>query len=325
METYKGSMKARTIWHDKEKSWMDEVDVQRESGDILIESRYSLISQGTEKTMISDTIPKDVVEQMAVPHMLGALNQEFTYGYSLVGKVIEGNETYLDKYVHLMHPHQDIVAAAPSQVSVIPDNFDLPVSTLASNMETAVNAVWDGEVEIGDHVLVAGYGLIGALVARIVQEIPGVSLEIMEANDGRIRHLKAHGFHRFVSQEQSDYDVIFNTTGSEEVLQSALSLTRKEGKVVELSWYGSKEVRLKLGSDFHYGRKQILSSQVSNIPLRKSGVWDYKKRKSLVFELLQKMDFSHLTGNTIPFDQTPQFFNALRIGKEKEISTVIQY
>ena len=85
-----------------------------------------------------------------------------------------------------------------------------------------------------------------------------------------------------------------------------------EGKVVELSWYGEKEVSLNLGGDFHLQRKQIISSQVSRVPYDKSARWDYKRRKEVVLKLLKNSIFDSILTNEINFEDAPAFFNSLR-------------
>ncbi|XOV94964.1 MAG: zinc-binding alcohol dehydrogenase [Bacteroidota bacterium] len=320
-------MEARTIWHNKERSWSEAITLGDLSVEkVLIKSTYSLVSQGTERTMITHKLPVEIAQNMTVPYMQGCFSDKFTYGYSLVGEVIEGKNSQKGKLVHLMHPHQDYAVADVSNVFEIPLDMDPKVATLASNLETAVNALWDSEIEAGDHVLIAGYGLIGALLAVIIQKMPGVSYEIKESDPKRKSLLRAHGHTDMMDDQNSDsYDIVFNTTGNESVLKEALKRTVFEGKIIEMSWFGASSVNLELGADFHYGRKRIISSQVSHIPLRKRGKWDFQKRKQLVFQLLSELDFSHLTGNVISFEDAPAFFEKLRNGSPNEISTIIKY
>ncbi len=319
-------MEASTIWHNKERSWVEKVQLPNSEGVLTIESIYSLISHGTEQTMLTQKLPPESIRHMRVPYMMGNLNDQFTYGYSLVGKVLEGSGTLTDKYVHLMHPHQDYALVSETSLFPVPEGMDLKLATLGSNMETAVNALWDSEAEVGDKILIAGYGLIGALIARLVQKIPGVTLEVMDMDPDRIRLFISHGFQEFKDRSSAgEFDIVFNTTGNEGVLQKAMRLTKVEGRIIELSWYGSKTIQLPLGADFHYGRKRIISSQVSNIPRRKQGDWDFMKRKELVFKLLGELDLSGLTDHVISFEDAPEFFGRLRKGLVKDLSTIIKY
>ena len=311
------------IWHNKEKSWIKSLKkTYLEEKDVLVKVIYSMISLGTERTIITQNFSNELSEQMAVPYMKGSLMDAFTYGYSVVGEVISGPEFWIGKNVHLMHPHQDFIIVSEDDLVEVPEGINLKSATLASNLETAVNAIWDSEVAIGDKVLVFGYGLIGGLIAALVNQIPGVNIEVAETNNHRKRLHLAHGL---PERSMNDYDIIFNSTCDQKALQEALSLTRHEGKIIELSWYGSKNTTLNLGSEFHYGRKQIISSQVSHIPYKKLPVWNYTKRKQLVFDLIAEIEFSYLLDNEINFKATPEFYKQLRRNEIKNLSTIICY
>jgi len=100
-----------------------------------------------------------------------------------------------------------------------------------------------------------------------------------------------------------------------------------EGKIIELSWYGTKSVQLNLGGDFHYQRKQIISSQVGQVPFEKSARWNYQRRKETVWELLKNPLFdAHIT-HEIPFTESPAFFDKLRNGEVQNegLGWVIRY
>jgi len=317
---------ALELWHNKKLSWLTKTELlMTEEDDIVVESCYSLVSLGTERLVTSENLTEEMGKNMSVPHMKGDLNTEFTYGYSLVGHVIQGSNDIKNKLVHLMHPHQNLVTIKSGSVFVVPDDMDPKLATLASNMETAVNALWDAKVEIGDSIMVIGYGTIGALISLLARSIAGVEVSVLDNNQNRNNAAISHGFQTYNENSGYAFDVVFNTSANEEMLQKALELTRTEGKIIELSWYGVKSVNIELGSDFHYGRKQIISSQVSQIPHRKQPVWNYKKRKELVFKLLKDLNPIYLIESEVPFLETPVFFEKLRHGEVENLGVVIKY
>jgi threonine dehydrogenase-like Zn-dependent dehydrogenase len=275
----------------------------------------------------SGKLSKEASQVMRIPHMKGDFFSQFTYGYSLVGEVMEGPGKIIGKQVHLLHPHQEMAFVQTSQVTVIPEGLLPNVATLASNMETAVNANWDAEINIGDHVLIIGYGVIGALVASLVIKYPGVKLTILELDDLRAAKARDYGFSvvRSADEIDSEFDIAFNASASESGLQVAIDKTVTDGRIVELSWYGSKKVSLDLGNAFHHGRKRIISSQVGRIPANKQSNWSFEKRKMLVFNLLKQPEMIELLKNEILFSETPDFYKKLRNKEINEFSTVINY
>lgn len=316
------------LWHSHENSWFktEQISPDFNSKDyLLVKPSYSLVSLGTEKLVISNKIQLSTEERMRIPHMKGSFQDTFTYGYSLVGEVIEGPDSYVGNHVHLLHPHQDLALVHVEDAFIIPDQVTLRASTLASNMETAVNAIWDSEITLGDNVLIVGYGIIGALVALIAKDFPGVSVKILEINKERAQKAKKHGHDVISIAPDEAYDIVFNTSGKGAGLQVAIDSVRVEGKVVELSWYGSKRIEVNFGDSFHYGRKKIISSQVSKIPSHKLSNWDFTKRKKMVFDLLSKHQPDYLIDKEIAYEEAPEFFNELRNNPTDNIGVIIKY
>lgn len=317
---------SRALWHQsREKSVLLPIEPSLpEVGELQIKSLFSLVSTGTERLVARGEIPEKTWDVMKVPYMQGGFGFPVKYGYSLVGEVISAG-SYSGKMVHLLHPHQESITVDQNAVFEIPSNVPAKRATLASNLETAVNAVWDAGITVGDKVLVAGFGMIGSLVARLVSMIPAVELQVLEKDEEKRLLGESLGF-KMVDKTGSGYfDVAINTTANGEALQNCIESVGLEGRIVELSWYGIKGVNLHLGADFHYQRKRIISSQVSKIPGERSSRWDYYRRKQVVFELLQSDVFdAHIT-KVIPFDQAPDFFNDLRQNRFDGLGCCIRY
>ena len=319
-------MTGTELWHNSQLSWLKQVEIdptQISDDQILVKALFSLVSQGTEKLVLSSKLDLETSKYMSFPTLKGVLaRSDFTYGYALTGQVIAGNPNLLNKYVHLLHPHQSYAIVAASEAFLIPDASMVQKATLLSNLETVINAIWDSHISIGDEVLVIGYGGIGALLAQVINQTPGVNITIKE-NDPK---KKLHALELFeTATQRRTYDLVFHTSGTEDGLQYGIDRLKKESKLIELSWYGPKEVQVLLGKSFHYDRKQIIASQVTSIPYFKSSHWNYTRRKQLALKLLSKINFEHLITNTIRFCEAPTFYNKLRRGEINEIGTLITY
>jgi len=223
------------------------------------------------------------------------------------------------RLVHLMHPHQTNCWIKKDHYTFLPEGMAAQKATLISNMETIINAIWDSGVGVGDRVMIAGFGNIGVLLAETLRHIPGISIYIHEINDWRKAQAESYGFKVLERvSSKSDFDVSFDTTSAAQGLQDCIKVVKEEGKVINLSWYGTKNIEIHLGGDFHYGRKHIISSQVSKIPHFKRNNWDYAKRKNLAIKLLMEYPYEQYMDVDVPFNETPEFFEALRLGKEGE-------
>jgi threonine dehydrogenase-like Zn-dependent dehydrogenase len=304
----------KALWHiDHETSVLKEVNSPVEKDGLLeIESRYSLISTGTERLVSLGKVLPSFDNSMAVPYMEGGFALPIKYGYSLVGEVISEGK-YKGKNVHLMHPHQSRCWVEEENVTLLPDGMALEKAPLISNIETVINAIWDSEVTIGQTVLIAGFGNIGALLAETIRHIPGVRVYILEQNEWRKAKAKELGYE---ISPINDVDIAFDTTASSGGLQACIQSVKDEGTVINLSWYGSKSVQINLGADFHYGRKKIISSQVSVIPNNKKSNWDYAKRKALAIQLLMQYPYEKCISTCVPFEESVDFYHQLREGTQ---------
>ncbi len=318
--------KYRAFWHTSPTtSEVREVNFPAlEPGYCVVQSLYSLISTGTERLVATGHVPASLHNSMAVPYMEGSFPFPVKYGYSLVGRVVQGSPKVKGRLVHVLHPHQSHCMVQEVDVFPVLDEVPPLRATLASNMETALTALWDAEVAIGDKVLVVGFGMIGALVARLLQALPAVTLFVQDTDAERTAIAQRAGF-TTAPPEIHDFDIAFHSSGSEAGLQTSIDAVGHEGKVVELSWYGTRPVSVHLGGSFHRQRKQLISSQVASLPARRSARWDFRRRKEVVFELLKDEAFDRHITKIVPFENLPSQFNRIRQGDRSELGWGVRY
>jgi threonine dehydrogenase-like Zn-dependent dehydrogenase len=322
-------MTIRELWHTSPSH--SEIRIKAVNSfketDVMIKSEYSLISAGTERIVATGAVPRNIEEEMAVPGMEGSFHFPIKYGYSLVGKVIHGPPRLLDKYLHIMHPHQDYVFTEGHKYNLIPKDFPLKRAVYTPIMETALNVLWDSDISAGDRVLVCGFGLVGAVIALLLSRIPAVFVTILENDADRCNVASSFGFQLFseYTVPRGGFDCAVNTSGAQEGLQICIDSTANDASILEASWYGNYPVQVNLGTHFHPGRKKIISSQVSRIPLAKSGRFTYERRKATVFELLKDDRLDRIPLREISFEEAPQIFDSIRKKLYNQLCTIIRY
>ena len=317
----------QAIWHTSKTQTIvkEEPLSDLSEGFCSVKSLFSLISSGTERLVATGKVPAELYTKMEVPYMQGRFPFPVKYGYSLVGEVASPDHPWYGRLVHLMHPHQGHVLAKATDMTLLPDDLPARRATLASNLETAVNAVWDAKVSVGDRVLVVGFGMIGALVSRLLSWIPAVELLVAEQNPKRRELARRMGFDPLSTPQAGYFDQAFHTSSSAAGLQTCIDAVGMEGTVVELSWFGNQAVQLQLGGGFHYQRKKIISSQVSHIPGDRQQRWDYRRRKEVVLQLLQNAAFDEHITDEIALQDAPTFFDQLRNGTADGLGYCINY
>jgi threonine dehydrogenase-like Zn-dependent dehydrogenase len=319
-------MAKRLIHYSNKLSALEEFDLKPlENDEVLVQSIASGISLGTERKVALGQIPVKVNQIMRVPYMVGEFNFPLGYGYSLIGEVIEGDKKWLNKKVHVMHPHQDICRVKKKDLIEIPSELNEAKASLISNMETALNAYWDGRIKQSDRILIIGFGLIGALLSGVIKIKTQNQIQVLEKDIERRKIAESLGIDTVEKAEESNYNIVYNTAGNSDSIETAFHALKQEGSLVELSWYGDKKVCIDLGSDFHIKRLKIISSQVSHVPERKKRTWDFKRRKKAVIKLLQNPWFENLPLEAIPFNDSAQFFIKMRENKTPALSYYFKY
>ncbi len=300
-----------SLWHINEhKSELISIDIPEKSGEnqLMLRSDYSLISTGTERLVSTGKVPASLYSAMSVPYMEGEFTFPIKYGYSSIGS--QDNQ-----YYHVMHPHQKTIIVDSKDTYPLSQAIPTYRATLISNIETTINAIWDADLKEDADIAICGYGNIGSLLSLTLRHFGFKEVSVIESNTWRQEKAEQLGFKVIDVTEQTNYDVIFNTSASGKGLQYCIDHLNPEGRVVELSWYGSTKINLSLGEDFHYKRLKLISSQVSKISPMAPVNTTYLSRKQLAEAVLLDESFDKLIADFVLFENSPAFYNDLRKNK----------
>jgi hypothetical protein len=116
-----------------------------------------------------------------------------------------------------------------------------------------------------------------------------------------------------------------HASATSEGLQRSLDLLAPEGTVVDLSWYGDREVRLSLGGAFHSSRLGIRASQVGAIAPARRARRTTADRLALALDLLRDPAFDALISGASPFRELPVVMARLAAGDLPAICHTITY
>src|SRR5699024_2864809 len=160
----------------------------------------------------------------------------------------------------------DVYVVPADTVLPLPDDVPDRRAVLAGNLETAVNALWDAAPRVGDRACVVGAGTVGCCVARLLAQIPGTTVTLVDVEPGRAEVAHALGA-RFAHPDEveGDHEIVVHASHSTAGLRRCLDLLAPDTEVLELSWYGDREVSLPLGEAFHSRRLGIRASQVGAV------------------------------------------------------------
>lgn len=249
---------------------------------------------------------------MRAPFQEGDFPAPVKYGYCMVGRVLHGPDGLQGREIFCLHPHQDRFVIPADAAHPLPAGVPAARAILAANMETALNALWDAGVLPGDRVSVIGAGSVGCLIARLAGAIPGCDVELVDINSVRAPVAQTLGV-RFALPEQArgEVDVVFHASGSAAGLSLALSLAGFEATVIELSWYGDRQVSVPLGASFHSRRLTLKSSQVGSVAAPRRARRSLSSRLQLALSLLADATLDTLINSEGSFRELPRTIERL--------------
>lgn len=292
--------------------------------EVLVRTLHSGVSRGTETLVFTGRVPSSQWGTMRAPFQEGDFPAPVKYGYLNVGVVEDGVPELVGKTVFSLYPHQTRFVVPASSVTVVPGNVPAHRAVLAGTVETAVNALWDGSPQIGDRIAVVGAGMVGASVAAVAAGLPGVRVQIVDPDPARSRLAEALGVsYAAPADADDDCDLVVHASATSAGLTRSLELLAPEATVVELSWYGDRQVSVPLGEFFHSRRLTVRSSQVGGIaPHRRR---TYAQRLALSLALLSDPRFDALITGRSPFASLPEVMPRLADGSLPALCHVIDY
>lgn len=302
--------------------------------EVSVRTLFSGISGGTEMLAYRGELDADMAVDETLGSLGGTFRYPFRYGYSCVGTVEQSRSDIEEgALVFAFQPHQDVFVANAADVVVL-GSTDARLATMFPLVETALQISLDAGPVAGETVAVFGLGAVGLLTALMLRRagarvlgvdvVPwrrdaaiGVGIESC-APDELADRVRAGG-------NSARIPVAIEVSGNPDALRTALGVLSHEGLVLVASWYGSKEVSLPLGADFHRRRLTIRSTQVSTIPARLSDRWTPERRRRTVVDLLDDLPLDRLATHTFAFDDAGDAYAAIDAGIAGLIHAALGY
>jgi len=295
-------------------------------GEVRVRTLYSAISRGTESLVFTGQVPTSEFERMRAPFMAGTFPYPVKYGYASVGRVDFGPPDLHGRIVFALHPHQSAFTLPADAVTPIPERLPPARAVLAANMETALNAIWDGAPAPADRIAVVGGGVVGCLVAWLCGRIPGTEVTLVDVVASRADLARALGV-GFAAPEAApgECDLVVHASGSEAGLATAIGLAGDEATVLELSWFGSREIKVPLGGSFHSRRLKLASSQVGRIAPSHRSRWTFRRRIAAALDLLDDPALDALLAPAVAFSALPSLLGDILAPQSGVLCQLVTY
>jgi threonine dehydrogenase-like Zn-dependent dehydrogenase len=295
-------------------------------GEARVRALFSGISRGTERLVFNGAVGQGEWERMRCPLQEGAFPFPVKYGYCATGVVEEGPADLMGREVFCLHPHQNWFNAPVEMLTPIPAGIPARRATLAANMQTALNALWDSGAGPGDRIVVVGAGVVGLLVTLLAARLPGAVVTAVDPDRGRQPIVQTlGGAYAHPQQVPDDADVVFHTSATSAGLDTAIRCAGFEATIVEMSWYGDRPVTVDLGGAFHSRRLRLVSSQVGAVATSRRARWDHRRRAEMALSLLAPPVLDALVAEEIAFEDAPRELPRILAPGTAGLAPVIRY
>ena len=254
-------------------------------GCVLIQTHKSLISSGTERTLLNfgkaNLLQKARLQpaQMklaidkirshgffpTIQKIYHKLDQPLPLGYCNVGHVLEVGDGVHDIQVGdrvvSNGPHAEIVCVPRNLVAKVPENVFDEAAAFTVIGAIALNAVRLISPGLGETVVVIGLGLVGLMVADLLK-INGCQVIGIDPDDKKRAIAAAKGFitidpktvapEKYIAQLTNgvgaDAVIIASASQSNEVIAQAAAMSRKRGKIILV---GAADLQLDRAAFYH--------------------------------------------------------------------------
>ena len=309
-----------------------------EADQMLIRTLRTIISTGTELTMLSGDYPPGSVWDRITSYPC-------LPGYSHIGQVVSVGSGVPDEWVGRKAAthgrHAAYVVAKPEHARVVGRDLPDEQAALFTISEIVMNGVRRSGATWGECAVVYGLGLLGQLTARYCHLAGARPVVGVDVADSRLALLPdTPGMHGINPQSQSVKDTVaaltrgrladvgFEVTGVAELIPSEFDALRRQARLVILS-----SPRGITAFDFHdlcnSPSYTIIGAHNGSHPPHPSGdnPWTNHRHAELFFDLVADgdLDVAPLVSHRAAYADAPAMYEMLLADRSQAMGVVLEW
>jgi len=304
---------------------------------LLVQTTRTLISTGTELTILNGEFPKD-----SAWAQYGKF--PFVPGYDNIGIVVDVGKNvdkdWIGRKVGSYASHSAYVVISPDHARIVPDQASDDGASFFTLAEIVMNGVRRGEITWGDAVVVYGAGLIGQLAARFCHIAGARPVICVDVSDKRLGLLPA-GI-KSVNPKSEDVvesvskmtngrmaDVVIETTGNPDVIPQEFKVIKRQGKIVILSSPRGTTANFDFHDLCNSPSYTIIGAHNSSHPNFETpyNQWTQKRHAELFFNFLAdgEIDMKPLISHIGSYTEAVKFYQILLEDRTQAMGIVMQW
>ena len=215
------------------------------AGEVLIRTRATLVSTGTELTALMAAYPPDSSWATMFPFPVRP-------GYDNVGEVValgaDVAPAWLGRRVATLEPHARYVVAAAQACRRVPDDVSDEQASFFTIAEIVMNGVRRSRLTWGETAVVYGAGLLGQLTAQVCLQAGASTVVVVDVAPARLALLPDDPRLHALDPRASDVagvvraatrgrmaEVVFEVTAEPGLVVQQIGVLREQGRLVVLS------------------------------------------------------------------------------------------
>lgn len=198
-------------------------------------------------------------------------------------------------------PFKSTHTLKPEEALLMPERMTWKEAVCYDPAQFAMGGVRDGDVRLGDNVVVSGLGAIGLIAAQMAKLAGARMVIVCDPIEKRRQVALENGADYAIDSANADVgleikkltdkrgaDVIIETSGNYNALQQAIRGVAYNGNVAVVGWYKECHGGLNLGREAHFNQPNILISRACSEPNREYPRWSFDRICKECWEMLAK-------------------------------------
>ncbi len=327
------------VFVEPRKVILEEIEIPSpRQNELLIKTEYTLISTGTDLTILSGEYPRNSVWSRLAkfPSIKGCSN---------VGEVIavgdNADRAWIGRQVVSQSYHATFVVSSVEHVVAVSQSVSKEDATFFLLCRTVMNGLRRARIEWGEAAVIYGLGILGQFATRLcwlagMRPVIGVDLA-----EFRLGKLPSKSGVIGINAQREDVvsrvdgatrgrmaDVVFEVTGSADIIPDEFCVLREQGRFVVLS-----SPRGFTNFDFHdlCNRPSftIVGAHANSHPLFSTpdNPWTKARHTELFFDLVARgdLDVGSLITHRMSYKKAPEAYNDLLEDRSKALGVVLEW
>lgn len=228
----------------------------------------------------------------------------------------------------------------PEEAFKMPERMTWKEAACYDPAQFALGGIRDGQVRVGDNVVISGLGAIGLLAAQFAKLAGAAKVIVCDPIEKRRQVALDNGADVAFDSAAADVgleikkatdqrgaDVVIETSGNYYALQQAIRGVAYNGNVAVVGWYHECLGGLNLGREAHFNQPNILISRACSEPNREYPRWDFKRICDTCWDMLAKgmLKCENIVDPVVSIDEAADAYMGIEQNPASSVKLGVQF